>query len=432
MGVKRLLRDIARRADARVMCVAGSGFRDEARLLRLAEGIHLTTSPRGANILLIAGGLDAGLIAPALVAHDALAAPRATVWWRLDANSGMLPTNFPHAVIVDDGDPVRALRRVHEDLLSGQRRSDPALLPDVEPAQWRGIGPYGQGGKAMTGGVPYGRPMAERSDARDGLKLDYLPVRIGPLFAPFPIGLALDVKLQGDVIQEAAVENFTDPSTHGGSIFNRALSEPVLVRDLELQRARSHLHWLADAVGVTGPSSLGERVLRLSRAVGPGDGEVIRALERALRRRGFFNWSTHGVGVLEPNGLERVGGPVARASGVVIDARCEDSAYQRLGFEPVIQDEGDCAARWIQRLQEAAQSVELAARAGDGRVGSSGIIESPRGPLTSRGGPSLAIASLVPSLVAGMESGEAVATIVSLDLDMSEANRLHDHASAAS
>jgi hypothetical protein len=122
---------------------------------------------------------------------------------------------------------------------------------------------------------------------------------------------------------------------------------------------------------------------------------------------------------------------VARASGVVIDARCEDSAYQRLGFEPVIQDEGDCAARWIQRLQEAAQAVELAARAGDGRVGGSGIIESPRGPLTSRGGPSLAIASLVPSLVAGMESGEAIATIVSLDLDMSEANRLHDHASAA-
>jgi hypothetical protein len=432
VGVRRLLRNIARHADARIFCVAGSGFRDEARLLRLAEGIHLTTSPRSANILLIVGGLDAGLIAPALVAHDALAAPRATVWWRLDAQPGILPTNFPDAVIVDDGNLVRALRRVHEELVTGQRRSDPALLPDVEPARWRGIGPYGQGGKAMTGGVPYGRPMAERSDARDGLKLDYLPVRIGPLFAPFPIGLALDVKLQGDVIQEAILENFTDPPTHARSIFHRALREPVLVRDLELQRARSHLHWLADAVGVIGSPSLGERVLRLSHAVGPGDGEVIRALERALRRRRFFGWSTHGVGILEPNGLEPVGGPLARASGVAIDARCEDPAYQLLGFEPVVQEEGDCAARWIQRLQEAAQALELAARAGDRRAGGSGIIESPRGSLTSRGGPSLAIASLVPSLVAGMEWGDAVATVVSLDLDMSEVNRLHDHASAAS
>lgn len=432
MGVSRVLSRIALRADARVFCIAGSQSRDEARLLRLAEGIHLTGTPRAANVLLIAGELDAGLIAPALVAHDALSPPRATVWWRLDTEEALVSKNFPNAFMEDDLDPVPALRRVHEELLAGQREGEAPLLPDVEPAQWQGIGPYGQGGKGMTGGVPYGRPMAERADDRDGLKLDYLPVRIGPLFAPLPVGLALDVKLQGDVIQGAAFENLADASTDGTSIFHRALRVAVLIRDLELARARSHLEWLSDAVAVAGAASLSERILRLAQQVAPGDGDAIRAVERTLRRRGFFDWSMRGVGVLKTNALEGVSGPVARASGLSIDARTKEAAYERLGFEPLTQDAGDAAARWIQRVREAAQALDLAGQAGDARTGGSGAIESPRGLLTDGAGPSTATARLVPSLVVGMEFGEAVATVVSLDLDMSEAQPLDNHVSAAS
>lgn len=432
MGLSGLLRHMARRADVTVFCVAGSRFRDETRLLRLAEDIHLTMTPRGANVLLIAGELDAGLVAPALVAHDALAPPRATVWWRLGAETPLVAASFPDAVVVEETDPVPALRRVHEEVVTGHREGEAPLLPDVEPAQWRDIGPYGQGGKAMTGGVPYGRPMAERADDRDGLKLDYLPVRVGPLFAPFPVGLALDVKLQGDVIQQATLESFADPSMQGESIFHQALRAPVLVGNLELARARSHLHWLSDAVAVAGPRALSERILRLSQRVAPGDGNAIRALERTLRRRGFFGWSTRGVGVLETKMLEGITGPVARASGSPIDTRTDEAVYQRLGFEPVMQDAGDAAARWIQRLREAAQALDLAEQAGDERGGGSGTIESPRGSLTDRGGPSLATATLVPTLVEGMEWGDAVATIVSLDLDMAEAHSPGNHASAAS
>ncbi|MFN2490825.1 MAG: hypothetical protein ABR529_14050 [Actinomycetota bacterium] len=389
-------------------------------------------TPRAANVLLIAGELDAGLIAPALVAHDALACPRATVWWRLGAEATLVPMTFPDALVVDDPSPISALRRVHEQLVAGRHEGEVALLPDVEPAQWRGIGPYGQGGKAMTGGVPYGRPMPERADDRDGLKLDYLPVRIGPLFAPFPVGLALDVELHGDVIQEATLENFADASTQGGSIFHRALQAPVLVRDLELARARSHLQWLSDAVAVAGATSLSERILRLAQRVAPGGGDAISALERTLRRRGFLGWSTSGVGVLKRDDLEGVGGPVARASGSPIDARTGDEAYEHLGFEAVVQDAGDAAARWIQRVREAAQALDLAEQAGGARAGRSGAVESPRGMLTDRGGPSLRIARLVPSLVAGAEWGDAVATVMSLDLDMSEAQRLGNDERAAS
>ena len=432
MGMSRLLGGIARRADVRVFCVPGSLFREEARFLRLAEGIQITTTPRAANVLLIAGELDAGLVAPALAAHDALSPPRATVWWRLGSQAPLVHASFPGAIVVEGSDPAAALRWVHEGLVTGRRESEAPLLPDVEPAQWRGIGPYGQGGKAMTGGVPYGRPMAERADARDGLKLDHLPVRIGPLFAPFPAGLALDVKLQGDVIQEVILENFAAASASGSSIFERALHTPVAIRELEIARARSHLQWLSDAIAVAGPESLSERILRVARRVAPGHGDVIRELERALRRRGFLGWNTGGIGVLHTDVLEGVTGPVARASGSPADARMEEDAYRRIGFEPVVQDASDAAARWIQRVREAAQALDLAASAGDAIAGGSGVIESPRGALTDRVGPSLPIARLVPSLVAGMEWGDAVTTVVSLDLDMSEAHEPADQLGAAS
>lgn len=418
MGVASLLRGLAQTARPRVFCVAGSGARDEARSLRSLEGLQLTTSPRAANILLIAGSLDPGLVAPALVAHDALARPRATVWWPLGSTDDIRDA-FPGATTVDD--PLPALTRIHKELMTGARETEPALLPDVEPASWRGVGPYGQGGKAMTAGVPYGRPMAERADDRDGLKLDYLPVRIGPLFEPFPPGLALDVNLQGDVIQEARLENHAAPPDKGRSIFHRALREQVAIRDLEIARARSHLHWLSDAVSVAGPKSLAIRILNLAGRIAPGDQDTIAELERSLRRRGFIGWNTRGIGVIPRDALAGMSGPVARASGAVVDTRLDDASYGALGFEPVIHDGGDARARWLQRSREAAQALELADQAGDAVAGGAHLIESPRGALTGGAGPSAAVAKLVPSLLAGMEWGDAVTTIVSLDLDMSEA-----------
>lgn len=427
MGVTSILRRLAFRSAPRVFCISGSRSRDEARLVHLAESIHFTIGPRAANILLIVGNLDEGLIAPAIVAHDALASPRATLWWSAAANSRSLPVDFPDAVVVDS-DPEATLRSIHEDLVSGKRKGEGTLLPDVEPAEWRGVGPYGQGGKAMTGGAPYGRPLPERAEDRDGLKLDHLPLRVGPFFPAFPVGFALDVKLQGDVVQAVAVETFADAGIDGGSIFHRALREPVPIADLELARARNHLQWLSDAVAVAGTRSFSEKILRLAARLEPGDIEEVRRLEGALRRRGFLGWATRGIGVLHPSDIHEVGGPVARATGSAADARIEETSYRRLGFEPTTQQDGDAAARWVQRLREVAQSLFLADKAGDARVGGTGLVESPRGPLTESRAPSASLAALVAPLVRGMEWGDAVTTIVSLDLDMSEvrAGTLHD------
>ncbi|MBE1575360.1 hypothetical protein ACFORH_33105 [Amycolatopsis roodepoortensis] len=70
----------------------------------------------------------------------------------------------------------------------------------------------GHAGHDMSGmEMPGGIPMADRAPDRDELKLDQLTVPLGPGLPAWPTGLLVRAKLQGDVIQEAAVEILGDP-----------------------------------------------------------------------------------------------------------------------------------------------------------------------------------------------------------------------------
>ncbi|MDP8970744.1 MAG: hypothetical protein M3N52_09695, partial [Actinomycetota bacterium] len=116
-------------------------------------------------------------------------------------------------------------------------------------------------------------------------------------------------------------------------------------------------------------------------------------------------------------------GPVARAAGLADDVRTTDAAYARLGFEPVTHHAGDALARCRQRIAEAEQALALAARATrSGAVTSPrGRVESPRGQLTLGSAPSGFLVSLLAGLLAGMEWGQAVTAVASLDIDLEEA-----------
>jgi hypothetical protein len=416
MGLRSALERVAARAPVPTFAVAGPARHHAVQDLRLRPELHLRDSPRAADVLLLAGPLSAELLPAVEAAHDAMSHPRATVVWGAGEAAGALAERFGSAVVVgDEVDPVGAIARTHRELLAGRRPSEAPVLPDVDPAPWRGIGPYGQGGKGMTGGVPYGRPLPERADDRDGLTLDQLPVRIGPLFAPFPAGLCLDVKLQGDVIQEVEVVDLRATAADGLDPFVRATSEPVPIVELETARARELLRWAAHALRIHGLGSLGLRVLRSAATVGPGDADLIAAVERAVRRSGLLRWAARGVGRIEPAVMAGTGaGPLARASGLIEDARLEDAAYRQIGFEPVTLEEGDAAARWRQRLAEAAQALRLAEAAGSRSAGP-GPIESPRGRIEPGSPPSDLATALLPDLLVGMEWGDAVTTVLSLD-----------------
>lgn len=411
-----------------VFAAAGFGMRAAVQDLRLSPHVRLVDTPRAAAVLLIAGEVAEAHREAVARAHDLLPHPRATVSW----GAPDVQARWGAAVVAVDlaADPVEVLRPLFFDLLSRRRPSDAPLLPDADPVEWRGVGPYGQGGTGMTGGTPYGRPMAEQGPDRDGLQLDVVPVPLGPLFPRLPAGLVLDVKVAGDVVIEAAVAEATSgrPPAAGpaaaSSPFCRALSEPVLIVELELARARDHLRWVSDALIERGLSALGLRALRLAHDVRPGQGDRIRTFGSRLWRTGLFRWSLPRVASFGTDGTELAGlglGPVARAAGLDEDVRMEDPSYQALGFAPYVTDRNDPVGRWQVRLEEAARSLELAARAGERRSTVVGRVESPRGRLEPRDSPTHRALDLIPALLPGLGWGDAIATLISLDLDLDEA-----------
>ena len=427
MGVARWLTPLAAGADVPVFTAIGAGGRRLADEAALLPGVRLVDTPRGAHVLLVVGAVTPPLLRPLLSIHDQLPTPRATVWWPGGAVGGDLASALPDLAVGRDGDGDH-LRSVFAELVSGERRSEPPALPDQEAAEWRGVGPFGQGGTGMTGGVPYGRPLPSRAPDPDGLELDQLPLHVGPLFPPFPPGLILDIELQGDVVRRATVgdnpfiggtEGEPSPSLDT-ALFIGALTRATPVADLEVARARHHLRWAARTLRLLGLESEGLRLLGLARTVTLGDRVAVGAVSRRIARSRSLASATRGVGIVEPD--EVTGGLVARAAGLAVDARLHDPSYQGLGFSPVVHGAGDARDRLRQRLGEAVQALELAEVAGSRLRRPGPPVEGPRGPLgAGEPLPSAALLGLLPELLPGQEWGDAMTIVASLDLDLEEA-----------
>ncbi|MDH7592832.1 MAG: nickel-dependent hydrogenase large subunit [Methanomicrobiales archaeon] len=96
-------------------------------------------------------------------------------------------------------------------------------------------------------------------------------------------------------------------------------------------------------------------------------GSIPRIREETKRYRGMFSGGpmiglrSKGVGILsrEDAGRCHAVGPTARASGIAVDCRQRHPTYMKLGFSPVVRDEGDNFARVMVRFDEAIQSLSL-------------------------------------------------------------------------
>jgi hypothetical protein len=426
MVLRGVLARLAAGAPVPIFPIAGAGARDAVHDLRLRPELSLLDGPRAANVLLVAGAIPEELWDALARVHDVMSYPRCTIFWAQGDAQLRPPPVLPEAIAVRDG-VAEAIVAAHRALLTGTRPSDRPILADEDAAPWRGVGPYGQGGSGMTGGTPYGRPMAELGPDRDGLQLDVLPLRVGPFYPRFPAGFSLDLKLAGDVIVEVALA----PNPYAGSAvaprpdqepFVRALHEAVSIAELEMARARSHLRWLAEALIAQELRALGVRALRLATTIRPGDGAEVSRLARLLGMTQVLTWPTKRVGRIAGQDVAGMGlGPVARAAGVAEDLRSDDAGYRELGFEPVVRQEGDASARWRQRLEEIVQSLDLAARAGGRETQPTGRVEAPRGRLEAGSSPMARLEPMLPDLLRGQEWGDAMATLVSLDLDLDEA-----------
>ena len=407
---------MAKTSDVPVFVVVGGGYQSEIHRLRLAEGINIVASPRHAAVLLIAGSLTEAATESVQHVHDQMAGPRQTVSWGPSE-----PTVVPVETHVtgDVSDVAAAIRKQFEDVVTGVIPPEPPLLENVDHVEWRGVGPYGHGGAGMTGGTPYGRPLALRSPSRDNLELDQLPVVIGPWFVGFPAGLSLRVSLQGDVAQGIEVVSANPIAAGSRSIFDQALHEPMPIRNLEMARARHLLEWMADAFAIAGVDRLALRADRLAATIEPGETASVERLMASARKSLLRPMAMRTVGKLPEDVDISNLGPVARAAGVPDDRRTLEQGYREIDFQVVTRSGGDAWARFEQRADEASQAVRLADRAGDRRAFGNGEVEAPDGLRKVRGpSPADTSISMLEALLTGMEWGDLVTVVHSLDVDM--------------
>ena len=269
---------LAARAPVAIFVAVGRDAIERVEDLSLDARIAWVASPRHADVLLVAGRVRSE-DAPALRAvHDQIPAPRKTLWWgSTPFQELVLPMVLP---LADEASlPILSLH-------TRVSNSEPDWLPDVPPNPWQGLGPNGQGGKDMMGGVPYGRPMAMTDDdSRDGLQLDQTTVQIGPFLQTWPAGLVLELALQGDVVQHARVVHSPCGPTKGlrEGVSSRLRSAARLLRLLEL-------------------GSLAERCLRVAAAHDRCQPVELAALRAAVRRSGAFAALPAGLGACRLDG----------------------------------------------------------------------------------------------------------------------------------
>lgn len=320
--------------------------------LRARPEVELVTTPRHAAVLLTAGTIPADHLPALDRVHDQIPHPRISVFW---------PDEDPTW-----GDPMKGLDDLVASLVEAGDRlagdpsvSEPDRLPDEEPNEWRGVGPNGQGGEGMMGGTPYGRPMAMTGDDRDGLALDQLHLRLGPFLDALPAGLAMEVTLQGEIIQ--ACELHRSPADEATGEHESVSSRP---RERWVHPATDLLRHLAWALHLHGLDGLGARAARL--AIATADADVDRShlsgdlalLRRRIGRTGLL-WGLRSVGPIEGR--------------------------------------GDAAMRWQDRLETLAEAVET------GDVPSSDPVAS-------------VPVEVLGQAVVGLSLNDATTTIASVDL----------------
>lgn len=277
-----------------VFAAAGADRWGEVQELRGRSDVRLVTSPRHATVLVVAGPILPARHEALLRVHDQLPHPRGVVVW--DSDPTPFPANTPRAPR-DLEALARLARAVFGEVTSDPSASTHDMLPDRDPNEWRGIGPFGQGGEGMMGGTPYGRSMAMTGDDRDGLALDQLHLQLGPFLDSLPGAMTLHLVLQGEVVQEAEFEHDLAP-TAGAD-------------DQAGDAARSGLQWLAHALHVQGLDAQAARAALLAQLLGragsTGQRESSRSGEGGSefrRLRGSLRWtglrtSLRGVGVID-------------------------------------------------------------------------------------------------------------------------------------
>lgn len=154
--------------------------------------------------------------------------------------------------------------------------------------------------------------LAHGSEDRDGLEMDVLHVRLGPVLPDWPAGLVLHAHLHGDLIAEAqagVVDAGHGPAGGAQVVGGDSSGEvrPADAAELAAQRCDNAARLLALAGWQDAAQRA--RVVRDRLLVGerPAATTELARLRRRVRRSRLLHWSLRRVGPLPPDELARLG-----------------------------------------------------------------------------------------------------------------------------
>ncbi|UJA19233.1 hypothetical protein HJD18_02790 [Thermoleophilia bacterium SCSIO 60948] len=335
-----------------------------------------------------------------------------------------------------------------------------------------GHGPHDTPGEGAGNGHDDHDMMAIVGEpSADGLVMEPIDLRFGPLSGVLPGGLAVEVSLDGDLVASARVsarlragvdsaDDVVDPLAPvawrlAGLVADElrsGTSAPLRVQwqrlaAVEIERALSHAAWLRSLGRLLGWPQLVTTAHAAVSALAPlhglpvpaGDlrearGRVAATQRLVASRR--FSARTRGRGRVDD---ELLVGPNARGAGGRADARTDDVLYAQLGFAAVQEDAGDARARASARVREAQASLTLAAAALERAAAADGAgvpgafasaagarVEGPRGPLVVGAGEASTTRRVVPGAavtldaasgaMVGLEWTAALVVLASFDL----------------
>ncbi|AFM18128.1 hypothetical protein Mycch_3388 [Mycolicibacterium chubuense NBB4] len=149
--------------------------------------------------------------------------------------------------------------------------------------------------------APEGIPLAQGGEDRDGLEMDTLHLRLGPVLSFWPAALVLRCSLHGDVIAEAQAWIVDAAGPVGDWTAGRSATGSVAAA-----RECDHIHDLLALAGWARGAVLARRCRDLLLA---GDDRgalpLLERLQRSVRRSGVLRWSLCGVGPLTERELDR-------------------------------------------------------------------------------------------------------------------------------
>jgi hypothetical protein len=311
VGLSELLaRSAARHAHALVVEVPG-WWRTRAEVERavLRRGWSLAFAPADADVLVVCGEVGPRLgEAVELVWHQ-MPGPRVRVDVReYDDVAALLEEAHSDLLDTDHHRQDARHRPAATDLLAEADEQDAGGHEGMEHGGHEGMEHGGHEGmdhgghEGMDHGdmdmSPGGVPLAEGGEDRDGLEMDVLQVRLGPVLAHWPPGLVLRCSLQGDVVTEAQAE----------------LLDAGHPRHDHGARQARQLDNIASLLALAGwdDAAAEARSLR-DLALLPGSEPTARAgverLRRKVRRSWTLRWSLRGVRPLSEVDVHHLGLP---------------------------------------------------------------------------------------------------------------------------